>query len=277
MKKILIDGDIMLYRIAESHQENVPLNELVGEQSLKDSIFNRSLCNDDLSDIVVAWGNIDDVGFAIDEYISNLKKKLKADYAIVCLSDSKNFRKSVKDSYKGNRTKAKPVTYAGGLQTVKKLYDHVVYPALEADDVLGILATDPNNTDEIVIVSDDKDLEQIPVQVYKPMSDTFVNVTKESGRRKFFEQVLAGDRTDGYAGCPGIGDKTANKILDEEESFERVLEEFVAKGLTLQDMTDTVNMARILQFGDYDFSTVSVNLWVPNNELKEKYKWMITK
>ena len=82
---------------------------------------------------------------------------------------------------------------------------------LEADDSLGIYATaNPGN----VIVSPDKDMRQIPGKLYDLKDVT--TITPEAGHQWHFIQTLAGDQTDGYAGVPGYGVKTATKLFEEK-------------------------------------------------------------
>ena len=73
--------------------------------------------------------------------------------------------------------------------------------SLEADDVLGILATEPSN-EERIIVSIDKDLYQIPAKISKD-GKTFEEISENEANYWHMMQTLTGDSTDGYSGCPG--------------------------------------------------------------------------
>ena len=57
------------------------------------------------------------------------------------------------------------------------------------------------------MVSPDKDMRQIPGQLYN-LDETFT-ITKDDGWKWFLTQTLAGDSTDGYSGVPGYGVKQA--------------------------------------------------------------------
>ena len=75
-------------------------------------------------------------------------------------------------------------------------------------DALGIYATKfPGN----IIVSPDKDMKQIPGQLYN-FDDVFT-ITPEQGAKWHLLQTMAGDNTDGYSGVPTIGVKRAEKIF----------------------------------------------------------------
>src|SRR5690242_1624757 len=77
---------------------------------------------------------------------------------IVAISGQHNWRKSVMPTYKQNRTGvARPLHLSTVRRFLMDRFDHRVVDGLEADDVLGILATRPAFA-EAVIVSPDKDL-----------------------------------------------------------------------------------------------------------------------
>lgn len=98
-------------------------------------------------------------------------------------------------------------------------------PGLEADDVLGILATHSTLVKgEKIIVSHDKDLGQIPGLHLNPMSpdEGVYRIAPAFARRLLAYQVLVGDSTDNYPGRPGCGPVKAEKILEKvqpEESY----------------------------------------------------------
>jgi 5'-3' exonuclease len=116
-------------------------------------------------------------------------------------------------------------------------------PTLEADDALGIYATQyPDN----VLCSPDKDMRQIPGRLFDMKESCFI--TPEEGRRWHFIQTLAGDQTDGYAGVPGYGIKTAAKLFEKEGYFWDTI----------------VGLAKILQVEDYDFNGSKALSWYPS-------------
>ena len=132
-------------------------------------------------------------------------------------------------------------------------------PTLEADDALGIYATQyPGN----VICSPDKDMRQIPGQLYD-MSD-ITTVDPQDGAKWHLIQTLAGDQTDGYAGVPGIGIKRAVALFEEKGyTWKAVVEAFADKDLDESAALENARLARILQATDYDFSTKQPILWSP--------------
>ena len=63
----------------------------------------------------------------------------------------------------------KPCGINALIDWVEEAYPSLRKPSLEADDVLGILATKPDNIGgKVVVVSDDKDLKTIPCVLFRP-------------------------------------------------------------------------------------------------------------
>lgn len=78
-------------------------------------------------------------------------------------------------------------------------------------------------------------------------------------------QTLCGDSTDGYKGCPSVGAKTAEKILDVPtgDMWSEVLATYEKKGLTYEDALIQARIARILRGDEYNLDTGEMNLWTP--------------
>ena len=178
---------------------------------------------------------------------------------ILFFSDSVNFRKSIQPAYKGHRQRKKPCGYKRVINQLKTEYEVILMPTLEADDALGIYATDnPGN----VICSPDKDMRQIPGRLFD-MSE-MMNVEKEEGEKWHLVQTLAGDQTDGYAGVPGIGVKRAIALFEEKGySWKTVVEAFADKDLSEEVALENARLAKILTASDYDFDKQQPILWTP--------------
>lgn len=174
---------------------------------------------------------------------------------ILCFSGDNNFRYSVLSTYKSNRKgRRKPVCYKAIVEWCKENYETTTKDNLEADDCLGILAT--INEGNAVIISGDKDMKQIPGRFYDFSRDEFYNHSKEEADYWFFYQCLVGDATDGYSGCPGIGDKTAIKLLDAEgATWQTIVNTYAKKKISEDEALRQARVARILRKADYDFKT----------------------
>lgn len=141
-------------------------------------------------------------------------------------------------------------------------------PGVEADDVLGILATHPGIEGERVIVANDKDMLTVPGLHHNFVKDPprcVRHVPPEEADRRHMLQTLMGDDTDGYPGCPGIGPVKAEKILWGEPAgwWPRVALAFKAAKLTEADALVQARLARILRADDYDLSARTVLPWTP--------------
>lgn len=191
----------------------------------------------------------------IDERVQSIvttildKLNYEGNYKIVmCLSDPEhNFRKKILSTYKANRIgKRKPVCYAEVRQWIIDNYNTEWQPNLEADDVIGILATRHKGSE--VHVSGDKDFRSIPGVFYNFLKGELCHITEREADKWFFTQTLIGDKADNYDGCPGIGEKTAAKIFEKEGvSWGTVKKQFIRRGLTEEDALQQARVARILR------------------------------
>jgi len=207
-----------------------------------------------------------DLGEARDEFLERLYGLLiqvcHGSY-VLCLTDQANFRYTIDPTYKGNRKDTrKPMGYKVFRKWVMENYPFNMKPNLEADDVVGILATHPNITNPI-IWSPDKDLMQI---AGKHLVDgKIIEVTKEQGDYFHMFQTLTGDVADGYKGCPSVGAVGAAKLLacPSEQWWTVVTKAYIKAGLTEEDALQQARLAKILQYELWDNSTQKVILWEP--------------
>lgn len=183
---------------------------------------------------------------------------------ILFFSDSVNFRKSIQPSYKGHRNRKKPCGYKRVINQLKTEYKVVIMPTLEADDALGIYATQNPGS---VICSPDKDMRQIPGKLFD-MSE-LMNVEDAEGKKWHLVQTLAGDQTDGYSGVPGIGVKRAVTLFEEKGySWKTVVQAFADKDLSEDVALENARLAKILTADDYDFDKQQPILWSPSADYR---------
>ena len=183
---------------------------------------------------------------------------------ILFFSDSKNFRKKIFGAYKGHRNRKKPCGYRRVINELSNDHEVIKLPELEADDAMGIYATEhPGN----IIVSPDKDMRQIPGRLYN--MDEMTTVTPIEGAKWHLIQTLAGDQTDGYSGVPGIGIKRAVTLFDEHGyNWQTVIKAFKDKELTEDDALMNARLARILTCTDYDSEKQAVIPWTPSTDYR---------
>lgn len=210
----------------------------------------------------------------MDYELEELLDKLNATDLVIALSDpeSRYWRHKILPTYKeGRADKRKPMILEPLKQYLEDNYPSYRKPRLEADDIIGILATHPRLVrGEKVIVGIDKDFKTIPGLRHVPSSQDTEGIIEETSQddadRYHIYQSMTGDSTDGYKGCPGIGPVTADRILANGDN----LSEWwgLALGACLKKITEhefltQARVARILRAEDYDFRRRKVKLWKP--------------
>lgn len=144
------------------------------------------------------------------------------------LTGPTNFRNdyAITAPYKGNRKGEKP-THHGLLREYLELsWTGTVTEGIEADDAIAIDAT--TYGDESIIVSLDKDFDQVQGWHYNFVKKDKYYVQADEGLLNFYMQFLVGDRIDNIIGVKGIGPVKARKLLEdktEREMFEVCVEE----------------------------------------------------
>ena len=162
-------------------------------------------------------------------------------FAAVFDSRGPTFRHEMYDAYKATRQKT-PDDLHAQVPLVEEILDALGVPRLrsegfEADDVIATLATRCKAEGrECWIVSGDKDLLQLvggPVKALRPDSSFAFRpygvgeVEAEWGvtpERILDYLSLTGDASDNVPGVPGVGDKTAMKLLAEFGTFNGIYE-----------------------------------------------------
>ena len=153
------------------------------------------------------------------------------------------FRHEMYAEYKANR-EAMPEEIQMGLPWVKRIIENFRIPILtcegfEADDVIGTLSRKAEEAgfDEVIMVTPDKDFAQLVterVKMYRfgrmgrPDQVMGVAEVKEKFGVADCRQVidllgLWGDASDNIPGIPGVGEKTAKKLIDQFGSIEEMV------------------------------------------------------
>ena len=241
--KLLIDADFTVYKCCAAAESEIDFGD----------------------DVIVVTSTFKDAYNCVKRELNKISNKFgDFDEMILFFSDSKNFRKDIQKDYKGHRNRKKPCGYRRVINKLSEEYSVIKMPTLEADDAMGIYATQyPGN----IIVSPDKDMKQIPGKLYN--FDESFTVIKSEGAKWHLVQSMAGDNTDGYAGVPGIGVKRAVSLFEDKGySWKTVVEAFKEKGLSEEVALTNARLARILTNEDYDFEKSEPILWNPSADYK---------
>ncbi|HEX9874268.1 MAG TPA: DNA polymerase I, partial [Deferrimonas sp.] len=157
--------------------------------------------------------------------------------AVIFDARGPTFRKEIYPEYKANRLKM-PEDLVPQIPVIKALVRAFNMPAIEqegfeADDIIATLAKKyAAEGMDITIVTGDKDLMQVVserIRLLDTMKDKFSGLQEVAerfggGPEKVVEvQALAGDASDNVPGVPGVGEKTAVKLIGEFGTVENVL------------------------------------------------------
>lgn len=174
--------------------------------------------------------------------------------------DKSNFRYSLDPEYKANRTLPKPRHYHVLRKHLIDKHNAEVVFDMEADDMLGI-----EQTDDTIIASIDKDLNQVPGKHYNYVKELIYDVSPLEGLQWFYKQILIGDTSDNVKGLHGIGpvkaDKCINPLTEEYDMYQAVCDLFESKHPTdyKERVLNTGRLLKIRQSRDE-------GLWEPPKE-----------
>src|SRR5690606_1463698 len=207
--------------------------------------------------------------------LQNILAEEKPTHMLVAWDAGKTtFRHSTFSEYKGGRQKTPP-EQSEQFPYLRKLLEAYNIPQYElenyeADDIIGTLSRVNDPDAEVIVISGDKDLTQLAddrTTVFitrKGMTD-IEKYTPEHVQEKYGitpHQIidmkgLMGDASDNIPGVPGVGEKTALKLLKEYGSVENVyksIDAITAKKLkeNLTDNEEQAYMSKVL-------ATIEVN------------------
>jgi DNA polymerase I len=162
--------------------------------------------------------------------------------AVAFDAGKKTFRHGIYDAYKGTREKT-PSELSEQFPLVREVLGAFHIPVLEmpnyeADDIIGTLAKFADEAGvQTLVVSGDKDLLQlVSKHVHTVLTRKGITEVEHYGPEQIEERYgltplqiidlkgLMGDSSDNIPGVPGVGEKTALKLLHEYPTVEEVLQ-----------------------------------------------------
>lgn len=181
---------------------------------------------------------------AIMGFVNTLNEvitKEQPTYMAVAFDHGKTFRHEAFPAYKAQREET-PEDIRASVPIIKDILEAYHIPVLqadgfEADDVIGTLATAAGREGiETYMLTPDKDYGQLVggnVYIYRPRHgggyDTLgeSEVTEKYGIATTAQVIdllaLMGDSADNFPGCPGVGEKTAAKLITQFGSIDNML------------------------------------------------------
>lgn len=175
-----------------------------------------------------------EVEFDLDQIMQNILDSIqtilfntKCTRYSIYLTGSKNFRYSILPSYKWRRTNTiKPVILDTLKQMMIEKHKAILVDGLEADDLC--IMDMSNVEDEVtkVICHIDKDLNQVSGLHYNYKTKKLYEVSEEEAHRYLITQVLTGDTSDCYLGCPKVGDTKVPSIIESSYMIRPEIKEY---------------------------------------------------
>lgn len=185
-----------------------------------------------------------------------------ADAIVCCLSASRSFRYDLWPAYKASRAdKPRPTHLKACKDAIAGTFRMAPHhDILEADDILGILATN-GRVPGPVIVTIDKDLRQVPGLHCNPDKGTVDDISPEQAEEVFLYQWICGDTTDGYPGIPGIGPKKAQPLVEADDPYSAILAAYAERGIDRSHAMTQARLARIVTAPLWDGRKKEVIPW----------------
>ncbi|MFZ9743086.1 MAG: DNA polymerase I [Chitinophagaceae bacterium] len=193
---------------------------------------------------ITSKGKNTNAQFGFTNALVDLINKQKPSHMAICFDTAApTERHTDYADYKANRQEA-PEDLLASIPDIKKIIESFNIPIIEtdgfeADDVIGTLAKQAEKAGyHVYMVTPDKDYGQLVtenIKIYKPPyqgGDVEIIGPHEVCEKWNIQNVdqvidmlaMMGDAVDNIPGIPGVGEKTAAKLLAEFGSLEKVLE-----------------------------------------------------
>ena len=205
---VLIDGTAYLYR---AYHALPPLKNSKGENT----------------------GAIHGFLNALNKIIEDFNPK---HIGLVFDAKGKNFRHDIYSEYKANRS-SMPEELVEQIPKLYELLSLMGYPPIiidgvEADDVIGTLSKKFKNIREVKIFSGDKDFAQLVDKKTTIINPINLDIVDHKAVKKKFGVdpkniidylALVGDKSDNIPGVPGVGKKTASRLINKYGDVESII------------------------------------------------------
>ncbi len=196
-------------------------------------------------------GVITNAVYGFTHMLLNLMEQEKPDYAAVAFDISRKvFRHEQYADYKANR-KGMPEELRGQMDLIKAILDKLNIPiyqmeGYEGDDIIGTMVrwAEKENIESIVVTGDKDSLQLVDTHTRVYLTKKGISEVVDFDLAKLQSEYqlvpaqicdlkgLMGDSSDNIPGVPGIGEKTALKLLHQYGTIENLyqhLEDFAGK------------------------------------------------
>ncbi len=178
--------------------------------------------------------------YVFTQWLLNLIEVRKPHYLAMAIDtgDEFVFRKEIYPEYKANRQPAPPDFHPQEKKILQIVGDLGIpifaKPGFEADDLIATMAHRLRDKGfETIIVSKDKDIRQLiddSTRMYDVQSDAFMDRRRMESEHGYSPaqaidvQTLMGDSIDNVQGIPGVGEKTAAKLIAAYGNIDGILQ-----------------------------------------------------
>jgi len=204
--------------------------------------------------------------YGFTQIVLKIIEEIKPTHFLVAFDAGKiTFRHSDFKEYKGKRLKT-PLELSGQFPMLRELLDtfqikYYEIEGYEADDIIGTFAKKANEKElETIIYTGDKDMLQLASEhVTINLTRKGITEVEEYNPEKIYEKYqltpaqiidfkgLMGDSSDNIPGVPGVGEKTALKLLHQYSTVEQVLQNIDnISGKKLKENLTTYNEQAIM-------------------------------
>lgn len=229
--------------------------------------------------------------YGFTNMLLRLLEEEKPEYMVVTFDKAApTFRHQVYQEYKARREKS-PVEYREQIPVIKQLLEAYAITTMEkegyeADDLIGFCCRVAQKKQlEALVVTGDMDIYQlISPGVTVLMTRKGISATEKVDERVLWEKhglhpwqvpdykALKGDPSDNIPGIPGIGEKTALKLLKNYGSLEKMLEnpEEIREPKFRQKIIDYGEQARMSRELATIFSDIGESLDLENCRVRQE-------
>lgn len=199
--------------------------------------------------------------------LNEIMTKEQPTHIAVAFDHGKTFRDEAFPQYKAQREET-PEDIRRSVPVIKDIIAAMNIPALqadgfEADDIIGTLAVKAGGLGvETYMLTPDKDYGQLVrdnVFIYRPRhgggyekmgpKEVCAKYAIDSPQRVIDLLALMGDSADNFPGCPGVGEKTAAKLIAQFGDVDNMLENTAdIKGKLREKVESAVNDIRMSKF-----------------------------
>jgi DNA polymerase-1 len=194
------------------------------------------------TDLTTASGQVTNAVYGFTSMLLNLLRDHKPDAVVVAFDRPEpTFRHEAVAEYKANRNEA-PDILRQQLGLVREVVEtlglpSIEVPGIEADDIIATLATVARDRDDdVLVVTGDRDSYQLVEDphvkvVYNKRGVSEYALYDEAGIKErtgvvpsdyVIYAALRGDPSDNLAGVPGVGEKTAAKLVNAYGSLDGI-------------------------------------------------------